>query len=102
MDARGAKSKVKQAILAVAIAIVLTIFIAYGISVFYEAPKYEKFCGAEPKPFYANQTSCEAGEGKWSPRDYPCPEGADGKIGKCEEGYCDANFKCGNEFSSKN
>lgn len=100
------KSKAKQVILSIAIAIVLTFFIAYGISVFYEAPKYENFCGMEPKPYYSNQTSCEAAEGKWQPRNYPCPEYAPEAVVNvkevCPGGYCDADFKCRTAFEAEN
>lgn len=96
------KSNTKQRILTVAIAVVLTLFVAYGISVFYEAPKYEKFCGVEPKPVYLNETSCNASEGKWNPNYYPCPAEANGISGKCAEGYCDADFTCRKEFDLRN
>ncbi len=105
---RGKISRVKPVILSIAIAIVLTFFIAYGISVFYEAPEYQDFCGTEPKPYYENQTACEAADGKWQPRNYPCPEYAPGEARPinvkeiCPEGYCDSDFKCRTEFEAKN
>lgn len=40
-------SKVKNVLLAIAIAIILALFIGYGIHTFYKAPKYDDYC----KPF---------------------------------------------------
>jgi len=103
---QGNKSRTKQVILSIAIALVLTFFVAYGISVFYDSPKYEDFCGNDVKPYVANQTSCEALDGKWQPRNYPCPEYAPGTVANpkeiCPDGYCDADFTCRTEFESKN
>ena len=104
------KSKVKQVILSIAIALVLTVFVAYGISVFYESPKYENYCGNQPKPFYSNQTSCEAENGTWNPSGadpkaaQPCYDysTATPTLTKCAEGYCDLFLKCGKEFNEVN
>ena len=46
-------SKVKQILLAIAIAIIFSLFVGYGISTFYRSPKYDDFCkGKEfPRPY---------------------------------------------------
>lgn len=52
-------SDIKKLVLALAIAIVLNLFVNYGISVFYKAPQYNEFCGEQvryapyPKPYPA-------------------------------------------------
>lgn len=38
-------------VLAVAIAIVLNLFVSYGIGVFYEAPRYDDFCREQARPY---------------------------------------------------
>src|SRR3989338_3170618 len=48
-------SAIKKWVLALAIAIVLNLFINYGISVFYETPEYNDFCpsqGPYREPYY--------------------------------------------------
>ena len=98
------RSKTKQVLLSIAIAIVLMSFVAYGISVFYPSPKYEDFCGEIAKPYYSNKTSCEADGGKWQSRNYPCAVADVGKVTAetCPEGYCDADFRCRTEFEARN
>jgi len=44
-------SKIKRAILGISIAIILVLFIGYGINTFYKSPKYEDFCEEKfPRP----------------------------------------------------
>ncbi|MBI3036962.1 hypothetical protein HYY73_04415 [Candidatus Woesearchaeota archaeon] len=44
-------SNLKKWVLAVAIAIVLNLFVNYGISVFYKAPQYDDFCKDSMRPY---------------------------------------------------
>ena len=90
------KSMVKQTILTIAIALVLVFFVAYGISVFYESPQYEDYCGERTKtafPRFSNETACLENGGRWDPNQRPCLEGVE-----CPEGFCDADFTCRKEY----
>lgn len=90
-------------VLAIAIALVLVFFVGYGISVFYEEPDFEEFCGVEPKIDVSNilnETSCLEQGGQWS------PWGVDGESPRVavpvkREGYCDLYFECRQEFDGK-
>ena len=60
-------SKAKIAILGVAIAIILALFIGYGIYTFYKEPTYEDYCGDTTKPVsIETQEACEAQGGMWT------------------------------------
>ena len=89
---KKSKSPFKQTLLAIAIAIVLTAFVAYGISVFYESPDYEDFCPKLPRAVQTEET-CTAEGGLWSPAMRPCPQNE-----RCPEGYCDLHFECRQEY----
>lgn len=95
------KSRAKQVILSIAIALVLVFFVAYAVSVFYEEPKYEYFCGEEPRIFQEytlNETLCLEQGGRWTPGaapiKQPIPEGS---VRTLNEGYCDISFECRQE-----
>ena len=88
----------QKVILALAIAIVLTSFVMYGISVVYPGPEYEDYCPEElqRKSEFLDQTECNEIGGRWNeypPR--PCPEGE-----VCPEGWCDETFTCRKEFQA--
>jgi len=82
------KSKPKQVILAVSIAIVLALFIGISLETFYPSPKYEDFCderaiALKTDPLIEDrltQEDCEDKRGKWNP--------SDGR------GYCDYDYYC--------
>ncbi|MBW2980251.1 hypothetical protein KY360_02445 [Candidatus Woesearchaeota archaeon] len=55
---------IREKLLSIAIAIILTMFIFYGINTFYPRPEWDDMCkdvGAA-----TNQTACEAAKGEWS------------------------------------
>jgi hypothetical protein len=57
------KGNVKQVIIAVAIAILFVMFVAYAIQSFYPAPEYEDFCSSEyrfPAPLVKESDTCAA------------------------------------------
>ncbi len=94
------KSKAKQVILSIAIALVLVFFVAYGISVFYEAPEWEDFCGEEPKisvENILNESACLEKGGQWTPWGFEGPEMPREVVPK-GEGHCDLFFECRQEF----
>jgi hypothetical protein len=91
-------SKAKQIILSISIAIVFALFIGYGISTFYKAPKYEDFCPAELNTkSYTTQASCEKVGGQWTQSTYVCP--SDG-IKPCEPGYCNVQYTCQKKYDA--
>lgn len=61
-----APSSVKKWALAIAIAIVLNLFVNYGIATFYKSPKYESYCNGSnyqrgpyaAKPYYEAPVNC--------------------------------------------
>ena len=56
----------KEIILALAIVVVLNLFINYGVFTFYKPPKYEVFCPVEPtQKQYPDEVSCKAVGGQW-------------------------------------
>jgi len=115
-------SKFKQVFLAIAIAIVFVFFIGFGISTFYESPKYEDFCGEREK--FADRITeqkCDEIGGKWNTEErFARPleridnnqllctklsEKDDAVTLNCQTqeqldnlGYCDRDFYCRGEF----
>ena len=73
-------TKIKSAILALVIAIVLSSLVGYAINVFEEGPEWDDYCGdfRNPGPDKeVTQESCEAQEGaRWM------------------DNYCDYNYQC--------
>lgn len=94
---------IKQKILSIAIAIVLVMFIAYGINTFFKSPKYEDYCNITPYPYSQNITEqqCTSSGGKWNPNVYekPVPVAAGETV---PAGYCDQTYTCNNEFTVAN
>jgi len=102
-------SRLQQIILGIGIMVLLVSFILYGLEVFYPTPEWSDFCREEmrPMPVYSKfgtpldtQINCESKQGKWHPRDYPCPVGVSEKEVECPEGYCDYNFYCQKDHES--
>ena len=73
-------TKIKSAILALVIAIVLSSLVGYAINVFDESPEWDDYCGDVRNPGLdkeITQESCEAQEGaRWM------------------DNYCDYNYQC--------
>ena len=96
------KSKAKQVILSIAIALVLVFFVAYGMNVFYESPKYQDFCDDPRVPKLVgeelvNESVCLENGGRWTPRNYPCLE----DDLRCPDGFCDQDFECREEYQQE-
>lgn len=92
-------SKIKKNLLSVAIAIILVLFIAYGINTFYKSPKYDDFCSEEisMKQAYSEEECLELG-GKWEqsitrPIEKPIESGE-----ATAEGFCDVQYTCREEY----
>ncbi|MEK6887162.1 MAG: hypothetical protein AABW88_05005 [Nanoarchaeota archaeon] len=84
-------NKIKKWFLAIGIAIIFTLFVNYGISTFFNAPDYNKFCGRNQSEInYSNRGACILSGGQWTnTAEYskPVPVGY-------QTGYCDIDFTC--------
>lgn len=89
---------IKERLLAVAIAIVLVFFIAYGISTFYESPKYEDFCEEKQLIKLASEEECLAAGGQWTETRAPSKVEEGPTPTSLEEGYCDPDYTCRNKY----
>jgi hypothetical protein len=95
-------SKVKQTILAIAIAVVLALFVGFSIHAFYPGPKYENYCNInQPQRPYETNETCKASGGRWN--DYggaqpKCPP----EQTYCPNGYCDMYYNCQRSFDDAN
>jgi len=83
-------SKVKQTILAVAIAIILVLFVGFGIDTIYDSPDYTDYCNETIRPMKLdqNQVDCIDQGGEW--------------IQNQENSYCDFSEKyreCEEEYN---
>ena len=93
------KASIKEALITIAIAILLTMFIFYGISTFYPRPEWEDMCkdvGAA-----MNQEECESANGEWSYEERaPRPVKLEGE--EFEPGYCKCSiYEDANETRSR-
>ena len=89
------KGKAKQFILAIGIAILFVMFIAYAIETIYPSPKYETFCPQTDKQYF-NQTACEENNGTWT--NYPVAA-SDKSSPVGIEGYCDLYTTCQRDYN---
>lgn len=92
-------SKIKKNLLSVAIAIILVLFIAYGINTFYKSPKYDDFCSEDLYKQQAySEEECLALGGKWDQRTTrPIKVEADSDA-TTTEGWCDVQYTCREEY----
>lgn len=99
--------------LGIAIIIVFNLFVNYGISTFYKAPKYDDFCKPEAvRQTIVSKEKCDSAGGLWSENAYYKGGMKDGRqiatapvpTGQINEpaGWCDAYFKCQKDFDSVN
>ncbi len=94
--------KVKKWLLAIAIAIVLTMFVSYGIRTFIPEPNYENYCNTTRTQIInlTSETQCIEIGGQWINI-----ENADYEPNiksKPVTGYCDYDFTCRKEFEKAN
>lgn len=75
------KSKVKNAILSIALALLFVFFIYQAIQLVYPAPQYEYYCqDYRTAKFIDNQVQCEAENGTW------------------QNSYCDLFYSCNQQY----
>ncbi len=90
-------SKIKKWFLAAGIAIIFTLFVNYGISTFFHAPDYNKYCSRNQTELnYSSKNACISSGGQWTSNiryEKPVPAGY-------QTGYCDIDFTCRNMFES--
>jgi len=95
-------AKINQVLLGIGIAIILALFVGYGIHSFYPSPKWEDFCNESmytakmPSPERATtKQECLDAGGKWN--SYEAPD----KNGTVEtSGYCDQYYTCQKDFEA--
>lgn len=91
-------SKWKNNLLAIAIAIVLTAFIFYGVYTFYEYPDNNKYCPIENNYKFINSSDeCIANDGLWNPNQVRYAEEK-----SIPNGYCDLSTKCSEKYNTDN
>ena len=89
-------SKVKEVILGISIAIVFVFFIVFGMRAFFGEPEYEDFCDENlNRKIIKTEQECVDQGGRWDPN-IPRPV----KLEEENEGYCEADFTCKQEFDS--
>lgn len=108
-------SKVKPALLSIAIAIIFALFVGYGISTFYKSPQLDDFCEDKSTMDINSKEECKAVDGKWNPSKVPKPANNQIQCNKisgnesnmtlnCQtleaeaRGWCDADFQCRQEY----
>ncbi len=112
-----ASSRLKKAILGIAIAIVLVFFLGYAVNTMYEPPRYDDYCNNTFREVIENRAECDAAGGRWNAYDSPklpvegrficnrVSEDGDEVTLSCTEevpeqynGYCEQDFYCREEF----
>jgi uncharacterized membrane protein YkgB len=92
-------SKLKRTILGISIAIILVLFIGYGINTFYKPPKYEDFCEEGiTRKIISTEEECLAVGGQWNVQ----PETPVGENEPIIKGFCNPDYTCNKEFRSEN
>lgn len=87
------KGKVKENILAIAIAIILVLFVGYGINVFYTQPERSDFCKKEFKDIQTEE-KCNQEEGKWTYYKEEIARPLEGN----RTGWCNQFYECEKEY----
>jgi len=88
-------SKLKRTILGISIALILALFIGYGINTFYKPPKYEDFCEEKmTRKIIETEEECLAVGGQWNVQPVRVLEEDKTVI----EGFCNADFTCSKEY----
>lgn len=82
-------TKAKNIILAIGIAILFVMFVAYAIESFYPSPSYDDFCGEFRS--YDNPRDCEESGGRWNENGVKPVEGN-------VTGFCEVDFYCRQDY----
>ena len=88
-------SGLKRTILGISIAIILALFVGYGINTFYKPPKYEDFCEEELlRKIISTEEECLEVGGQWN----VAPERIIEEDKTVIKGFCNPNYTCEKEF----
>jgi len=80
----------KRTVITLAIALILALFVGYGIEVFHDSPDIDDFCN--PNTYLIkNETACLEIGGEW--QEYPPKEAP-----LNEEGFCDQGRRCYDQY----
>ena len=91
--------RIKNTILGIAIALVLVLFIGYGINTFYEEPEYDDYCDESLyKVRIDNEEECIKIGGQWTLT--PIRPVLEEKNETIIEGYCEQDYTCRKEYES--
>lgn len=118
------KGRIKKALLAIAIALILVFFVGYGVYTFYKDPKWEDYCPVNRPVAFDTKETCGAAGGNWtvmpveklqpvlSPEQYLCTQSPSVKGGtilfncityeqqNAEQGWCDPDYTCRKSYES--
>lgn len=91
-------SKIKRAILGISIALILALFIGYGINTFYKPPKYEDFCKEQIRlNVITSEEECLAVGGQWN----VAPEKVIEENRTVIRVFCNPDYTCEKEYRGK-
>jgi len=92
---------IKNIIFGLAIIILTSFVVIYGMQSFYPRPVYEDFCSQKRSLELANtQPTCEAKEGKWINYNYEIPRSVVAEE-KNPTGYCDLDYYCRQDYEAE-
>ncbi|OIO42129.1 hypothetical protein COU56_02180 [Candidatus Pacearchaeota archaeon CG10_big_fil_rev_8_21_14_0_10_31_9] len=95
-------SWIKNIIFAIAIIVLTSFVVIYGIQAFYDRPEYNNYCPEIRSAEYVNSSArCEQLNGRWNTFDGPKP--VDGPNGYCDlDYYCRQDYEAVNKIYSRN
>jgi hypothetical protein len=82
------KTNVKEKLITIAIAIILAMFIFFGINTFYKSPEWDDMC--EDIRSSVTETDCETNGGEWKSHERPVPVKPEGNQ-TYESGFCECS-----------
>ena len=87
---------IKKLVIIIGIIIVLNLFVNYGISTFYDAPKFEDYCKTELiSRTYETPEACAEVGGRWNGN---TPATTTESAPVLEKGYCDTTYQCNKDY----
>ena len=86
--------RINQVFLGIGIAIILALFVGYGVYSFYPSPKYENYCNESlSSKIIENRGDCLKVGGKWELFESPSVNGTIES-----KGNCDSTYSCRKEY----
>src|SRR5689334_8301095 len=92
---KKSKSRMRQTIYSITVALILVFFIAYALQSLYPSPRYVDYCAIQTKPLPdpLTQAQCVELGGTWN--DWATPEA---KGNSNSTGWCDMYTQCQKDF----